>query len=1061
MSRNLYEQFYAEHGRVPYYDLELGKYAMLDDGAPEGVTVWEGLDKELSLPELTGGVPTVAHIERTRGSGIKLAGAKSFPKELLEYAKNLKEDPRYEDAAIHNVGAGESVGMNVNGDRFPRLGLSHSGPQYGHKTFESGGRLHLHHVNKDPAASLGPIVFAYWDPEMDRITTIGRYLKEKAPDICARLRKGEPIPSSMGCKVPWDICVPIQTLIRMGDGTTRRIGDVQPGDEVLTHRGRARRVTRTFQSSPKPLREVRFHGTDVPLQITANHPVFAISKPITCFSRKRTLAALTKGIWKPSFLPAGDLKPGDLVFSPIDREVVDDPQLRSSSLARLFGFYLAEGSILRQRTGKKKDGPYRDMGVEWTFNIEERVFVEEIERCCENLGLNAPTVHERPDRNAVAVHLYAQDLAALLREHCGSGSRGKALSSNVLKMPPSWQIALLGAYLNGDGSVDKTKFCGRGISVNEGLIRDLQRLAWRCDILATSAHITTNSTWTPDRPTDAWLLFIGRHELSKLRDWVRVTGTPLTKPVGRMLIWGDYLVTQVASVVDRPNAETLYNLAVEEDESYVAAGLAVHNCTAKTPKGPCGVKAKNDSERCKHAPYFGRTEDDGSIIAMDNIFPRFFEQSAVLRGADKTSHILGNLRAFLRKLMGEPTEKQASIWVMGPSGRNDISEETEKTAAGPMPQTGDAPATRAAAVTDTTAPEACTCEDKEAIKPCPVHEKSRPEGALSQNRVHLASEKESSFIKEVPAMGNPLAEAARRTAAPLIDTEKRMDTAALAKLSEQYGPADITATLTSLGVMLLPEEFIALNQKQAGLYGEARTFITKDLCKVAGLDLDARRWDSRRLFGRALKLAAALEKAADQNTRTIVLVVPSGGGGLSGLAGLLGGGPSAQKGILGAGGPSSATTTPNIATILALRALYQKYRDMLSPGKQNQQSLFEGAPLAGLASLLSGNLKLGDEARGLPIALHDLYVRGSDPWPEDLFEKTAETRSPQRFVALDFENEPALWELVGQPILDAEKRAAVLDGITPEYASVAGVWLLTRLGAATLPSSFASATVSD
>jgi hypothetical protein len=108
------------------------------------------------------------------------------------------------------LGAGETWGHNKNGDWFGRDALAHQGQDYGHETFLKAGRFR-HHCNKDPEKSLGKIVYAHWNPRMDRVELLSWIDVNKAPDIAERLDRfgnGDDVKlaTSMGCKVPYDRC---------------------------------------------------------------------------------------------------------------------------------------------------------------------------------------------------------------------------------------------------------------------------------------------------------------------------------------------------------------------------------------------------------------------------------------------------------------------------------------------------------------------------------------------------------------------------------------------------------------------------------------------------------------------------------------------------------------------------------------------------------------------------------------------------------------------------------------------------------------------------------------
>ena len=131
---------------------------------------------------------------------------------------------------INALGAGEQYGDNINGDFFPYKELvTHTDeflsihPQdvekkravakkigYGYPTFYNA-HIFKHHVNKDPSKSFGTIEAAVWNERMKRVEIIARLIhalceKFDAMDIVNRINNGEHPDTSMGCRVPFDVC---------------------------------------------------------------------------------------------------------------------------------------------------------------------------------------------------------------------------------------------------------------------------------------------------------------------------------------------------------------------------------------------------------------------------------------------------------------------------------------------------------------------------------------------------------------------------------------------------------------------------------------------------------------------------------------------------------------------------------------------------------------------------------------------------------------------------------------------------------------------------------------
>jgi hypothetical protein len=162
----------------------------------------------------------------------KLASSIHVPDKIIQVIDGLRprDDGRY--IHINAVGADGAWGANKNGDAFPEWSLLHATPppdaleflksrglpipdEYGYETFETYAYPFVLHDNKDPAKSIGEkVACAAYNSPMKRVELIIFIYKQKAPDIVRGIDNGDPIPWSMGCKVPWDICTMCQNVAR-------------------------------------------------------------------------------------------------------------------------------------------------------------------------------------------------------------------------------------------------------------------------------------------------------------------------------------------------------------------------------------------------------------------------------------------------------------------------------------------------------------------------------------------------------------------------------------------------------------------------------------------------------------------------------------------------------------------------------------------------------------------------------------------------------------------------------------------------------------------------------
>lgn len=130
----------------------------------------------------------------------------------------------------------------------------------------------------------------------------------------------------------------------------------------------------------------------------------------------------------------------------------------------------------------------------------------------------------------------------------------------------------------------------------------------------------------------------------------------------------------------------VYNFSVEDDESYVANSVYVHNCkVAFDVCSICGNKARKRSDYCEHILRDKRKiYPDGRQPYMINYNPTFFDISIVRRRADKIAYVLEKVASqdtTVSSLNAQAFDDLDSlIPVAEPPQVFDIEEDFEKTA---------------------------------------------------------------------------------------------------------------------------------------------------------------------------------------------------------------------------------------------------------------------------------------------------------------------------------------------------------------------------------------------
>ena len=146
---------------------------------------------------------TVPETGEARVSLLNTAMVKTASSVIQDYWDTLEKSDRYAYLWVIGVSAQEYYGCNNNGDAFSEEDLKKC-----HTDFVTGAHIFLHHVNKDPARSIGKPVFSWYNEDMHRVELILAVDKSLplAAQTLKRLEDGEQLYVSMGARLAYDVC---------------------------------------------------------------------------------------------------------------------------------------------------------------------------------------------------------------------------------------------------------------------------------------------------------------------------------------------------------------------------------------------------------------------------------------------------------------------------------------------------------------------------------------------------------------------------------------------------------------------------------------------------------------------------------------------------------------------------------------------------------------------------------------------------------------------------------------------------------------------------------------
>jgi hypothetical protein len=351
------------------------------------------------------------------------------------------------------------------------------------------------------------------------------------------------------------ICFGAGTLVTTDQGQ-QPIEDVRPGTLVLTHQGRWRPVTALHEREAETV-TLLGHGHPG-LVTTTEHPFLSTTSQLV--RRNDTPTRWRALVFAdPSWVPAGRL-PGrywatPAVFPLAEVPVVDTPKGKgrrisvtvTPDLLRLVGRWVADGHLGDQ--GRITITAHINEASDVLGLVRAAGFTPHAQRtgaCCEQITFSSVA------------------LKAWLVTHFGQHAHAKRLPSWLLGCDIKHREMFLAGYLDGDGHWEtEQKFDAKTVS---------KTLAIGLRLLATSLGYAVSLYLRPGGPQ----VFPGGRVCETRPQW-RLKGDAGRGRGHATAMVGGHQYSRVKSVEPGGTAP-VFNLAVAEDESYVADGFVVHNC---------------------------------------------------------------------------------------------------------------------------------------------------------------------------------------------------------------------------------------------------------------------------------------------------------------------------------------------------------------------------------------------------------------------------------------------------------------------------------------------------
>lgn len=495
------------------------------------------------------------------------------------------------------------------------------------------------------------------------------------------------------CKVDCS-CFGPDALVLMSNGTYRPIKEISIGDKVYTHTGKIKKVTnnRSFSVDGKKgvyeMSVTNFPGTFI---VTGDHPFYTLtgnkhclcgcgnridnvrSNPHQTLNVKFKKGHQTRGKKIQEDFSGGrfewtqvsDFRKCEWFLSPFlsgGNESID------VDMCRLLGYYLAEGFCCR-------------VGYETRFSLnknEEKTLASDIKRICDKFNFESWFVFY-PKSETMEVRVSSKELRLWLLKHGGRGSYDKIISDEIMSLNNEClEQVVLGMFL-GDGcfnsSFDKRsnriKDVSRYASCSWSLISQTSTILNKLKI---SYGITKNICEKNSRGFNYAINVSPGKSSKKIFDLAKNI-TPkadreIVIPNEYGIIRDEGNINRLKSIKKIDYVDVVYDLTVEDDESFIVHGVAVHNCPdykytwafANKKKGSSDIGSSSLNKATNQAPKVNnprqRTGLCKHLIAIgDYIDGELYKLPPSMPTNDKLGTISSKYKKPLKPLPGADRRK--------------------------------------------------------------------------------------------------------------------------------------------------------------------------------------------------------------------------------------------------------------------------------------------------------------------------------------------------------------------------------------------------------------------
>lgn len=352
-------------------------------------------------------------------------------------------------------------------------------------------------------------------------------------------------------------CFAAGTKVLTSEGY-KNIEDVEVGDMVLTHRNRYRRVLKTGNHEDDVY---RFHAQGfIDVNCTGNHPFYARRKNFESYIKADGKPSKKLNLGAPEWVRADELAQKYYIANNIECQQDENELGITEEEAWVIGRYIADGHT---RKDLRYDGSHKGTR-HWQVILS--IGNNKVEQFLKHFS-DMHYCSYAHDESVHRVVFSSKRLVEIVESECGIGSINKHFGEKLIRLPKNLLEIVLRGYLEGDGCYRKGIQSYSITTISKMLPITIQRVVAKLygkHICVTECH------------TSEYRKLCGRTIHQNKQYLVRFADHDLQTQERPKLI-GDKIWYNAKSF-SPIGMDTVYNLEVEEDNSYTANNIIVHNC---------------------------------------------------------------------------------------------------------------------------------------------------------------------------------------------------------------------------------------------------------------------------------------------------------------------------------------------------------------------------------------------------------------------------------------------------------------------------------------------------